>query len=261
MVFIKDFYTGLVSYADAWQLIKKHQLWQFFIIPGILNLLLSIAVMYTAWVYSADITDWAILKLNAWDFSIRYPWMIRYVVRILLYIFLFTLYLKTYKYMVMILLAPALAYMAERTQELATGARQNFQMGVFIKNIIRGLAMSLRNMLVEIPLTILLFVLSFIPVIGLGATAALFYVESYFWGLAMVDYRNELQGMGVRQSIKTIRAHQGLAVANGAVFVLMLAIPVVGLMVAPALSVVAAGLGANKVISPVEEALSGPGLS
>jgi CysZ protein len=247
MNFIRDFYTGLTGYAGAADLIRKHQPWQFFLIPGIINLLLFILIFYTAWTYSSGIAEYLITYIEQYNVEISYPGFLRYLVRIAVNICLFFIYLKIYKYIVLILMSPILAYMAERTQELATGTSIPFSMGMYLKNIARGLKVSLRNFVFEVPTTIFLFFMSFIPGIGIVAAFLLVYFEAYYWGFAMVDYRNEYYGLNSNQSILQIRLHKGLAVANGLVFLLLLAIPVVGLLIAPALSVMAAGLAANKV--------------
>jgi CysZ protein len=64
----------------------------------------------------------------------------------------------------------------------------------------------------------------------------------------MIDYRNEFRRLSAGESNRIIKQHRGLAIGNGLAFNLLLLIPVLGVLLAPPLGAVAAGIAANQVL-------------
>ena len=62
----------------------------------------------------------------------------------------------------------------------------------------------------------------------------------------MIDYFNELQKLSAKESRQMIWAHKGLALGNGAMFNLLLLVPVVGVMTAPLLALTASHIAMQK---------------
>ncbi|MCT4646062.1 MAG: EI24 domain-containing protein, partial [Carboxylicivirga sp.] len=143
------------------------------------------------------------------------------------------------------------AFLSEKTEEIISGKIIPFNITQFSKDIIRGVLLALRNMAVEIGLTLLLFVLSFIPIVGYLTPIALFLVSAYFYGFSFMDYTFERKRFKIDYSVRFMRRNKGLAIGNGFVFSLVLLIPYIGVMIAgfvSIVSVVAATLAAGEVI-------------
>ena len=75
---------------------------------------------------------------------------------------------------------------------------------------------------------IILFFVSFIPVVGLISTPLLFFISSYYYGFSFMDYTAERRKLTVKESIHFVKQNKGLAIGNGLPFALALLIPVIG---------------------------------
>jgi CysZ protein len=253
MRFFKEAATGIGSYSKAISFISTHKLWLYVIIPAIINLLIFFALGTLLWEFSGMLSRWLIDSTGADNITGILGNILEWMVAVLAKLITFLLYFKFYRYTILLLSAPALALIAEKTQEILTGHSYPFQVKQLIHDIFRGLAITLKNLLLELMLTIPLYLLAFIPIITPIAGLLVLCIESYFVGFSMLDYRNEFRRLSAAQSQVLIRQHKGLAIGNGLIFNLILAIPFAGVLLAPPLSVVAAGLAAYQVIDAREE--------
>lgn len=128
------------------------------------------------------------------------------------------------------------------------GSPAPFSLARNIKSLIRGLRIALRNISKELSLTVLILILGFVPVIGIASTVLIFLVQAYYAGFGSCDYYME-RHFTVRQSVKFIRRNSGVAIANGAIFLGLLAIPIVGFFLAPILTAISATLTIHPKIS------------
>jgi CysZ protein len=100
----------------------------------------------------------------------------------------------------------------------------------------------------ELLIMILLFILSWIPLIGLLSPVISFLVTCYYYGFSMIDYTNERQRLTIKQSVRFIRKNMGFSMANGFIFyIVFFLVPMVGFMIAPAYAVVAATIGTHEI--------------
>ena len=104
----------------------------------------------------------------------------------------------------------------------------------------------------EVFLSIPIFILGFIPVIGILSGFLLFFVQSYYAGFGNMDYTLE-RHLGYSKSVQFVSDHRGIAIGNGMVFMLMLLIPVIGIILVLPLSVTAASTETVKILYPSEE--------
>ena len=105
--------------------------------------------------------------------------------------------------------------------------------------LIRGIRISLRNLLREFILTIPILLFGLIPVIGLFSALLLFLSQAYFAGFGNIDYTLE-RHFSYKKSILFVKNNRGLAIGNGIVFMLFLLIPFVGVILVHPFSVTAA---------------------
>ena len=125
-----------------------------------------------------------------------------------------------------------------------TGKKHPFHAAQLVKDIFRGIGISLRNMLLEYFMMALSFVVTvlFPPLIVITAPLLLF-ISWYFIGFTMLDYNFERHRMSISQSITFIRKHKGLACGIGAVYSFLMLLPLfIGMMFAPVIAVVGATL-------------------
>ncbi|MDB4335197.1 EI24 domain-containing protein, partial [bacterium] len=234
------------------KLISQNNLRWYFVFPLIFNVLIF-AFGFTA---AGKGTEWAIDSITQWgDFESWTFWgaevlggIFYWVMYIFVQLFLFIVFAYIGGYIVLILMSPIFAILSEKVETILTGKDYPFSLSQFLKDIQRGVLLALRNLGVELMLTVVLFVLSFIPVVGWLSTLALFFISSYFYGFSYIDYSLERKKMDLKQSVKFVRMNKGLAIGNGMVFSLLLLIPVIGIFLAGFASIVAVTAATMSVV-------------
>ncbi len=255
MNYWQGFQLGLKCYSRALSFMLRNKLVWYFVFPLIFNILLLLVGFYSV----ASLGDSLITTLSEWTNIDEWNFwgagfaiglingLICFVIRLLFFI----IYAYIGGYIIIVLMSPVFALLSEQTERIITSTSQSFDFTQFIKDIIRGVLLAVRNLTIEMFFTIILFIISFIPIVGLFATLALFLVSAYFYGFSFLDYTLERRRFKIQSSIRFINQNKGLAIGNGFVFSLVLLIPYIGVMLAgfiSVISVVAATLSACKAI-------------
>lgn len=149
----------------------------------------------------------------------------------------------------LILLSPILGILTEKVQQILhpeyTPPQAN--VNLLVKSLLRGLQTSFYNLFLELSFTLPLLALGIVfGGLGIFVTPLILAIGWYFLGYANLDLQQEYFQKSFREARKTIWQHRGLALGNGCGFYLLLFIPVFGVLFAPALSVTAANLVADK---------------
>lgn len=149
----------------------------------------------------------------------------------------FVLLFMVFKYLIIILLSPLLGVVSEKTESYVIGrpVTSNFSMAA---SAARSVRINMRNMLKEIILTIFLFILSFVPVLNIVALPLMFLVQAYFAGFGIMDYYLERHHT-FKETIAVVYTNKWAAVALGSIFLLLFAVPVLGVIIAPYFTAVA----------------------
>ena len=248
---LKEIIIAIQSYFEAHDFIRKHRLWKWIIIPGILYMLLFVVGMYFFWQSSNDAVTWLSQRigLENWLQSQRNDWlsflflMAGLILRIVLVFFYFSLF----KYIFLIIGSPVFAYLSEKTESILEGKDFPFDMKQLMGDIVRGIRMALRNTLWQTVYVVSLILLSLVPLVGWITPVIVLFVECYYYGSSMLDYSLERHKLSYSQSITYIGRHRGLAIGNGLIFYLMHGFVIIGWVLAPAYAVVAATLSLHKV--------------
>ncbi len=241
---LKEIIIALQSYFKAHQFIRKHKLWKWIIIPGLVYMALFIVSMYffsksatglIGYITEASgIKDWIQRMQNSWlGFFFT-------LAGVILWIILMFFYFSLFKYIWLIAGSPVFAYLSEKTESILEGKDFPFSWSQLLRDAIRGIKLALRNSLWQTVYTISILLLSFIPLIGWATPILALFVECYYYGFSMLDYSCERHKLTPAQSIEFVAKHKGLAIGNGLVFYLMHGIVVIGWILAPAYAVVAA---------------------
>ena len=248
---LKEIIIAIQSYGEAHNFIRKHRLWKWIIIPGVLYTLLFIIGMYFFWQSSNDAVTWISqqIGLETWLQNQRNNWlsflflMAGLVLRIVIVLFYFSLF----KYIFLIIGSPVFAYLSEKTESILEGKDFPFNLKQLLRDVLRGVRMAVRNTLWQTLYIVSLLFLSLIPLIGWITPVIALFVECYYYGSSMLDYSLERHKLTYAQSINYIGRHRGLAVGNGLIFYLMHGFVIIGWVLAPAYAVVAATLSLHKV--------------
>lgn len=247
MGFWSDLGKGFSSHGRALEFISKHRLWHYFIYPLVIMILLWIAgfwsiLQLTNWLVDGGM-EWLGLDTNAEGWLGFLQSAAALIVGIVLKL-AFLLILSSYlKYIVLIICSPILALLSERIDEIISGKTYPFNFGLFLKDMLRGIVVTLRNLALETLIILACMIIGWIPVIGLITVPFLYLIAWYFMGFAMMDYTYERQRLTIGQGARFTRRHKGFAISNGFVFSMILLVPFAGICIAPILSVVAATLG------------------
>ena len=244
---LRDFTDGIVSYGKAYRLIATHKLWYYMVVPGIASVILGLSIVYSVYLMSDNVSTLLTLiyPKSWWGASI-----VAHIAVVFSWILLGITGILGYRIILMALISPFMSPLAARIQTEITGipvydppffSFTNFRL------LLRGAALSLRNILKELWYVLWLLVLGLVPVIGWFSTVAIFFVQSFYSGFGNLDYSLE-KYYGIAASKKFAARYRWLAVGNGAVFLTLLAVPIIGFFVAPALSVAAATIESVKRI-------------
>ncbi len=246
MRFFKEILLSINTYGKATRFVTLQKMWPNLVAAAFFNLFTFVFVGVLAWIYTDQLINW----LNSY---ITYPenWglftdVLSYILAFVVRLIVFLAYLNLFKYIILFVFAPVLAFISEKTQNILQQQTRKLRLQQVVNDIIRGMFMAI--------ILIVLQVASWAVLIGLCISAPflapfyaifLFLTESFFFGASMLDYRNEFFHLTVSQSLKKIFDHKGLAFGNGFTLNLLMLVPLFGVLIGPSLAVIAAGIVAN----------------
>ena len=233
---IKNITSGIKAYFGAFSLISKLKLWKFFAIPMLISFFTAIAVFGSAYALSDNIGEF-ISRIWVWDWGKETFTTVSTFIGGLIIIIIG---LILFKHIIMALAAPFMSPVSEKIEAHLTGdLNHNHRNTSFLEQLWRGIRINIRNLSMELLLTIPILLLGFIPIVGIFTTVILFLVQAYYAGFGNMDYTLE-RHFKYNESIQFVKQHRGIAIGNGIVFMLFLLIPVVGVILVLPLSVTAA---------------------
>ncbi|MEM7162972.1 MAG: EI24 domain-containing protein [Bacteroidota bacterium] len=242
-ILFRGFALGLQSFFEAIVFIFRHRLYYFFVFPIILSITLVILSTIGGFALIQTMVDWLELKVVGylpeghpsesipdfgWDwfaymwekakegFSSGFTWIAALALKVVF--FFITSFLM--KYIVLAFMSPILAWLSEKTENKLTGNDYPFKLDQFVRDVWRGILISIRNFAIESALMVLFWfiflVLGFIfPPISFLGWIALFILSSYYYGYAMIDYVNERRRLSISEGSRFIRKYSGMAIALG----------------------------------------------
>lgn len=243
---LKEIIIAIQSYGEAHRFIRRHRLWKWIFIPGLIYTVLFVTGIYFFWISSNAAIEFVLLKTGAksWLDAMQDSWVSLLFImgQVILQLVLLLFYFSWFKYLFLIIGAPVFAWLSEKTESIAEGKEYPLKMGQLLKDILRGIRIAFRNILWQTVYMFTIFLLSLIPLVGWMAPLIALLVECYYFGFSMLDYSSERNKLSVQQSIDFIGHHKGLAIGNGMIFYIMHMVPVAGWLLAPSYSVIAATL-------------------
>ncbi len=241
-------YQAAATYQQAFQTMSRYSLWRFAVIPGIISTLLSGALLVWALSRADQLGEWLIgmypFEWGRETIALLLVWLSG-ILMIIIALFVF-------RYLVMIVSSPFMSSLSERVEAKLTGQPiPDTSLAQMISDLGRGVRIALRNIFREIILTLLLAVLGLlIPGIGsIISTGLTLIVQAYYAGFGNMDYLLERRRFAVQDTVQFVNRHRGLAIGNGAGWLALMLIPIVGWFLAPALGTTAATLSMLKLES------------
>jgi CysZ protein len=249
-MFLKELFAGLLIYKKAHQVIMEQKLWPWIAVPGVMSfcylLFLAISGMIILPGFSAYINE-------SWIPGFMSGGVTYFMVSILLWLFLMIIGYLSYQQVVLLFFSPILGFISEMVEARMYDLKlPQFTVQNFVKDILRGLAINMRNFGWMLFFTGIAWLLCILPLVGaLISTSLLLLIQSYYSGFGLVDYTLERKRFSVSGSIAFVHDHKARVTGVGMGFVLMLLIPVIGWYFAPGYGTVAATLSALEKIHDV----------
>ncbi|MBA3682151.1 MAG: EI24 domain-containing protein [Bacteroidetes bacterium] len=254
MKFFTDFFKAIGNCLKAFSIIFEKGLWPYMFIFLFFWLALWILSIYGLFILADGLSDWlsnyiefnSIPQSGHW-LSFAKPYLIgtvSFLVKILFKLVLWFTTSTLIKYVLLMILSPVFALLSEKAEEKLTGKSFPFSLKQLFKDILRGIAISFRNMLLEYFFILTCFFVSiFFPPLFIITTPFLLFLGWYFVGFALLDYNSERHKYGVSKSIQFIKQNRGTACGIGFVYSFFMALPffpgsIVGIMFGPSVGVV-----------------------
>jgi len=241
---LKGVYQGCTAYSEVYEIISRLKLWKFFVIPMLISFLVFSMILVVSFSLSNSIGSY-IASFWSWDFGQETIHAIsRFFGGLLIIIFGFI----SFKHIIMALSAPFMGPISKIIEDDINGVVSQVKTSTPSGLLMRGIRISLRNLLRELVLSIPILLFGLIPVVGFFSVVMLFLMQAYFAGFGNMDYTLE-RHFSYQKSVFFVKKNKGLAMGNGIVFMLFLLIPFLGVILVHPLSVTAATIVTVKSIN------------
>ena len=252
---MKGFFTAVSSYFNVFPVVHKHKLWSFYYLPFIFNLVLFFLYGWMISLMMEPIMNYIKDFLN-FDLGSIVDGIIDLFIWVVTFFTKKIIVLHTFQYASLIFLPPLYSLISEALLNKMTGNERPFNFKLLINDIVRGVRIAVRNVVLQLLITIPLILLSFFfPPLSI----LVFFISSYFYGAAMMDYRNEYYNYKVKDSLRLIRENRGFAIGIGVCYNFFflcwsfIGLDFIGFMYVPVLSIVAAIIGMEKLKMKVKK--------
>lgn len=232
---IKDFTDGVSAFIKAIGQISKFKLWPYVLLSGMISLAIGGSLFYSSYTFASTAGGW-ISSFYKWDFA---SGVIQTMANWISGFAIIAGGFMIFKYVILIVLSPIMSLVSDKVESQILGKRDktSFSIGQIIKDLLRGLSISLRNLSKELLIMFVLFILSLVPGFGIVTAPLLFLTQVYYVGFGNMDYCME-RHFNVKGASTFVKQHRGLAIANGMLFTGLLFIPILGLFLAPILATI-----------------------
>ncbi len=245
---VKNILKGIKAYAGTFKLIGQLGLWKYFGIPMAISFLTAVLIGFSAWGLSDNLGAF-ISKIWFWEWGAE---TFRTISDFIGALIIIALGIILYRHIVMALSAPFMSPVSEKIEKHFYGENHSHRNTSNAEQLWRGIRINVRNLLMELLLTLPIILIGFIPVVGIISSVLLFLVQSYYAGFGNMDYTLE-RHYKYSESIEFVKRNRGLAIGNGMIFMLMLLIPVIGIILVLPLSVTAASTETLKVLETTKQ--------
>jgi CysZ protein len=233
---LKDILRGLRAYKEAVFLLGQQGWWKFALVPGLISFAFGSIVLLLAWVLSDNIGRFL---LHFYPFETGKD-LAEDVAAVFGFIMIIAFAIVIFKNVVMLLVSPWMNQLSIKIERHLTG-NDYVDNRSFLDAFKRTARVNLRILLREIFFILLLLLVAWIPIIDFIVPICMILIQAYYAGFGNLDYFMD-RHYSVKDSIAFVNRNKGVALGNGLGFLLLLAIPVIGVFLAPTLGVAAATL-------------------
>ena len=238
-------YLAGESFFEAFSVIKNGKMRKFYLLPGVLNLIL-LNLLYKL---SKYISFNLFSKLEGYFHLNSYENVTFIIIKLIIIIIAFLLYFLIYKALLLIVLSPFLNYISERTERTIVNQKFDFSFNDNMRFIWRGIVISCKSFSKEMLGTIILLLLGLMPFLSITVPFFIFLLQAYYIGFSFMDYTLERHNYSSKESLIFLKKNWTFSAFSGAIFTMVFLIPVIGIFIAPLVSCVAVTLGTIKIIN------------
>lgn len=232
---MKNMQMIIEEYLNAPKEIRKMKLTWGYYVGGVIGLIL-LGVFY--WI-STLIGNMVFIQFEKFFNIQEHMVLIRWIIIFIVKMTLIGIYYFFFKTLLLGILAPFFSYISEKVENNIYGTEYHFTLKENLKFILRGMKIAGKSFIKETIATIIIVCLSFIPLINLLVPILIFLVQSYFISFTFVDYTLERKKYGSEETLEFMKKNKYTFTLGGGIFTLLYFIPIVGIFVAPLLSIVA----------------------
>ena len=232
---MRGFFLGIQAYAPALHMLFSKKFAWFLLFPVVALILLFVLGNMVSEFLGDSLNVWFSQLVSSWIEGISWlQWLddvagwLAWLLARLAYFFFFAMFSG---YVVLIIMSPIYSWLSERAEMQLTGRTYSFSMKQLLCDILRGVLIALRNMVVQTAISILLFFVSFIPFVGLLTPFLMLFVSSYFYGFSFLDYAIERKKLNVRDSVRYVNKNIGETAGVGFIFAVALMVPLLNVFV------------------------------
>jgi CysZ protein len=248
MNFYQELQLAPRFYWRTFRFIDKNRLWSFFLLPALLNLLLATGITYLAITTAGKLTHWAASQYGMVAVQLSHQSFFGGMFLLFLRIAVIFMFVKLYRYLILILFAPFMMRIAHRVQYINLGISTSNCSKPLHHLCGRSVRVAIHSFALDLLFTFTIILASLLITWILPLTPLIILlIESYFIGYTLIDYRNAVLELDEKTSDRLINDHRGLATGVGLFFNVGLLVPVVGIVFAPIFALIAAGLSINYI--------------
>ncbi|MCB0482060.1 MAG: EI24 domain-containing protein [Flavobacteriales bacterium] len=249
--FLKGFSSGIKQHLTSLSFLRLHSLSYFLLFPILFNLMVWLLGIELVTQFADAIMIWMEGVLREFSFGpLENSWMattLYWIIWIALRILLFITFAYLGGYMVLIFMTPVLAWLSHKVNQIETKENVGWSSAQMIKDIFRGIYISLRNFLFEWVILTVVFLFGFVPFLGFFAPILFVLIAAYFYGFSFMDYSMENRCYGISKTQKFLQANLGSTLAIGLPFALVLLLPFIGPFIAGFIAITSIVAGAREV--------------
>lgn len=213
---IKNILKGIKAYSGTFKLIGKLGLWKYFGVPMAISFFTAVLIGFSAWGLGDNLGAF-ISRIWFWEWGTE---TFRSISNFIGSMIIIAFGIILYRHIVMALSAPFMSPVSEKIENHFYGGNNLYRNTSNTEQLWRGVRINVRNLLMELLLTLPLILIGFIPVEGIISSVLLFLVQSFYAGFGNMDYTLE-RHFKYAESIQFVRRNRGLAIGNGMVFMLV----------------------------------------
>lgn len=223
--------SGFWAFGRGLRFIARHRLWAYLLLPAILSLVLGTALIVGAFVAVQALGEqWAAVPLGQWQ------WLYDTVVDVVAVAVALFLALIGYQTLIPLVVIPFLGPLLSRVEKITTGYTIEVGWRRDLFNALIGGWFALRDAALQLVCLLLSFLC------GPLQPVVMVLVNSYFLGRGSFDYLLEKHSKTLKERKVLTRAYTPEIWGLGLAQCLGLLVPVAGLVLVPAVGVVAAAL-------------------